>query len=269
MFISLFDVASHQIDMILIGHYLNSSLSGIYFITRRFGTLIVVPLSLFEPLVAASIAKFYANNNKVDINKIYQYSTKWIFIFSGILFTFLFVEAENVLKIVGKDYIAGAAALRIIAFGQLINSFVGPSGNTLIMSGKGKILIRNNLISIILGIGSAFYLIPNYEIIGAAISMSIVFSFANILSAFYIVINLKIYPMKLKSFFTRILLIILLIFADLFILQIIDFNKHIMSILFIGLLNFMIIPLLTFLSEGFSNEDKFILNTIKKRIIKK
>jgi O-antigen/teichoic acid export membrane protein len=265
-FISLFDLAAHQMDMLLIGHYLNAKLSGIYFISRKFATLVIIPLSLFSPLIGASIAKLYARKNKYDILNLYQYSTKWILILSGVLFSVLFIEANNFLEIAGDKYIEGVTALRIIASAQLVNAFVGPTGNTLIIMNRGKILLFNNLVSIFSGLAFALYLIPNYYLTGAAISICIIFSLVNVLSAIYLILVLKIYPMKITEMIIRIICIISTLIIDIIILNALKVENCILSIIFIFILNLFILPTSILIVEGFSEQDRYILHLIRKKI---
>jgi O-antigen/teichoic acid export membrane protein len=83
----------------------------------------------------------------------------------------------------GPEFAAGAAALSIIAIGQLVNVLRGPLGALLSMSGNDRIQLWLTLGGLALVLGLGFILIPRYGITGAAIAYTAPFLFRSLAGA--------------------------------------------------------------------------------------
>ncbi len=266
--IPLFDLATHSIDTLIVGHYLSAADTGVYTIIRKFGFFVAIPLSLFTSMIAASAAKMFATNHSKEFEKIYQYATKWIVFFSSIIFSIIFVFSQEILNLIGKDFVPGSIPLKIFLFSQLINASVGPTGNTLLMTDNRNIFIINSFISVTIGIASAFYLIPQYGLIGAAISISIAFSLVNLLCVFFVIRNLKINPMKYSDLLRRMLAIVTAILVNHFLFNVLHYlnNSDLIRVFIGSLFTIIIISFFYIFIEKLENEDKYILKRMLKKI---
>lgn len=266
--IPLFDLATHSIDTLIVSHYLNAASTGVYSIVRRFGFFVALPLSLFTAMIGATASKMFTLNQVEEFKKIYQFSTKWIVFFSSIIFSILFIYSNEILIFLGKDFVMGSLPLKIFIFSQLINAMVGPTGSTLLMTNKKNIFIMNSLLSVILGLGSSFYLIPHYGLIGAAISISLAFSLVNILCVYVVIKNFKIYPMKVKELLYRITAIVLSILVNILILTKLDIlrNLEFLRLCIGSLIIIILISSFYTLVEKLKKEDKYIIKKLIYRL---
>ncbi len=263
-FIPLFNIITQQGDLIVVGHFLSSQQTGVYAVVRRIGSLVTIPLAIFAPIVAATISKLFAKRDEDSIKKIYQFSTKWVFILSGVLFSTIMITADELLKIFGDDFKTGALALRIFAFGQLVNASVGPSGNVLIMMEKTKVFIVNGTISLILGFMTAILLVPIYGIVGNAIGISIALGLLNILSIYYISYVMKIYPGSITNYITRFSAIGITTYLGYNLMKILNLH-YLITICLLFLFSSVLIILLIYLSNDISTEDKLLLKSLKNK----
>jgi O-antigen/teichoic acid export membrane protein len=78
---------------------------------------------------------------------------------------------EWVLGLFGAEFVRGAAALQLLAIGQLFSVAAGPLGAALIMQKRERTVLATELVAIGLGIMVAFALIPSWGIAGAAAGM--------------------------------------------------------------------------------------------------
>jgi O-antigen/teichoic acid export membrane protein len=70
----------------------------------------------------------------------------------------------------GGAYETGAAALAVLATGQLINTVAGPLGQVINMSGRQYLTMTNNALVATLNALACVFLIPRYGMVGAASS---------------------------------------------------------------------------------------------------
>lgn len=175
-----------QIDIILVGGILGTTMGGIYAISSKLTTLIAFAFRSVNFYIAPQISHFYATNNKKELQKQLSYANKYSFVFALIVTIIMFFSGESLLSFFGVEFRKGATVLKILIFSQLINAATGPVNFFMIMTKYQKeaarFLIVCGLFSIVLNI----ILIPKYEIVGAAIASTIGFSLLNIMISFYI-----------------------------------------------------------------------------------
>lgn len=261
----VFSIATQKIDLLLVGHFLTSSDAGVYAIIKRLGGIVIMPLSIFSIIVGTTVSKLKSINKYKEIREIYVTTTKWITILSSIVFIFIFVASPELLRLFGNDFVMGETALRIFIVGQLINSFVGPSGNTLLMIGKANLLVINNLISIIIGFSTAFFLIPKYGLIGSIIALTIIIVLANILSIIQLIVLCNISPFNVFMFSKRLAMIVISLFL-IFIIKfiIIDFF-YVYKLVIIGLASIVVVIVFALILEKIEANDRIILNFFFKK----
>ncbi|MGA7271080.1 MAG: polysaccharide biosynthesis C-terminal domain-containing protein, partial [Acidimicrobiia bacterium] len=78
------------------------------------------------------------------------------------------IYPEPILALFGKSFVAGAAALVVLAGSELANAITGTCGSVVDMSGKGVMKVVNKVVLIGLLIGGNLLLIPPFGVMGAA-----------------------------------------------------------------------------------------------------
>jgi O-antigen/teichoic acid export membrane protein len=82
----------------------------------------------------------------------------------------LMVFPKVYLGLFGAGFDKGAAAMTIVAFGQLCNATAGPSGNVLIMTGHERIAAYGVIAGLIANVVLAFALVPSLGVTGGGIA---------------------------------------------------------------------------------------------------
>jgi O-antigen/teichoic acid export membrane protein len=269
--VPLINVATSSLDSLIISQYLDATNIGIYSIIKRFGLLVSIPLSLVSPMIASTVAKMYSKSKLGDFKTIYVFATKWSVFISSVLFCIIFIYSEDLLLILGEDFSSGNIPLKIFAFSQLIVVFVGPIGNVLIMANKKNYFIIYSYISILIGFGSIYYLTPTLGLLGATISISLIFILVSLLCLITLIHSYKIFPMSAIHLLYRIgvititILIHYLLFDKLKFL----FDFKIVNIILGSILIFINIAIYYFFIENLEDEDKHIINKITKKVLRK
>ncbi len=264
--IGLLYILMTEVDVLMLGFFLESSQVGIYSVVVNLSGLLIFGLQSVGTIFSPNIAEMCELKDFVNLEKLLKVLTKWIFYVSFLIYVVLVIFRVELLSVFGPDFIAGSTALIILAFGQLVNAFSGSTGNVLLMSGKQNWELMNSALIVILNIILNVVLIPRYGINGAAIATAMSIAIVNVLKLIETYLIFKIHPYNPK--YLKGLIAILLAAAsgkvvhyflgslDLSYILIILFGS-----IFIALVTFFLLYLFKF-----DEEDKIIINRIVQKL---
>ena len=167
---SAIDVINAQIDQYMIGYMMESSQLAIYSMALNIGKVSSFALVAVNSIFAPMISEYYYAGRLQELNRLYSVLTKWVVVFNALASGVIAICAEDVLMIIGKEYVAGKAVLIIIFFGQLANSLVGAVGFLNSMTGKPQYVMYAAVSGICVNVVLNTTLIPLWGIRGAALA---------------------------------------------------------------------------------------------------
>ena len=247
----------------IMGYFLSNKDIGIYNVGFRIAMLVSVSLGAFRLIFSPTISALFANHKKQLIAKLYKTITKWIFTIALLTFCLIILFAEPILNIFGNEFIGGITVLSLLVFGELFNAGVGLAGNIILMSGRPKIVLLNSGINFITIVSLSYFLIPEYGIIGAALSYSITVMFLNIIRLIELYYFEKMHPFKLsylKPLVAGIIVFVLVYYAK----NGIDLNQYIEMIS--GTLVFLLLFVFILWVLKFDDDDKYIFSLISNKL---
>ena len=261
----------HWVDIVMLGILSNSTEVGMYHPIDRTAGLVRMILFAFAGIFAPIFSENYFNKNILGMKESYQSSSKYILTFSLPVFIFLFIFANPMLSLFGSEF-QNAVALKILLTGILVQTIFGLGSSTLSMSGNTNFNLINVSIALILNVALNYILIPQYGIIGAALSTAIALIILSILRFIenIFILNLNLFSVKLlkptlAGIITFLILIYLKsIFSNLFSLD------SIFSLVIYLLAHFIFVCSTYFIIYfllGFDKEDKELINSFKTKFI--
>jgi len=159
----------------------------------------------------------------------------------------------------------GKSILLALIIGQLVNVSAGSNGQLLVMSGRSKLaLINSVIIFIIMGL-SGVILIPKYGAFGSAIALAITSIIINIIRFFQVLILEKIHPYK-RNFIKPIIAGVSSFFVVKYYASFISLSK--IYAITTGIIIYCLLFVLVLYILRFDDEDKMILEVLKRKIIK-
>jgi len=174
-------------DIIILGFFHSNEDVGVYRAVGQLGTLVVFGLSAINQILQPNFAKLYASKDIDKLQKIVTYSSFAIFIFASIPALVFFFFGEFILKFIfGDEFVIGFIPLVILTLGQLANAAFGSVGALLNMTGHEKDAMRGMMYSLGINIFLAFILIPQFGMLGAAISTAASLMVWNIILRYYV-----------------------------------------------------------------------------------
>ncbi|MHC1635951.1 MAG: flippase [Candidatus Methanospirareceae archaeon] len=245
-----------QIDTLLLGYFKTADIVGLYNAAHPLSQLITIFLVSLVFIYIPIASQLFSKNLVAEMKRSYAIITKWVFSATFPLFLALFLFPDTFLRFFfGSPYTNASLALRILAIGMLIHVFLGPNAATLIVIGKTKLNMVDDLIGAIANVTLNILLIPPFGINGAAIACTISLAVINILKSTQIFLTYDIHPFTknyIKPIIASTALIPMLI-------------KSIFSTPFLFLLSFLLAYSGCFLlTRSFDKEDAMILEEIGK-----
>jgi len=166
-----------RLDIIILGSLKDSAQVGIYYAAERYAASLFFFLYVMNMIIAPSIARLNALEDKEKLQKMITRTIRWVMLFSLPVFIALIVFSGQIMGLSGPQFLPGKIALIIICCGQLINVGFGPVGNFALMTGNEKYNTIYMAIGIFINIALNLILTPRMGLNGTAIATtsSIVF----------------------------------------------------------------------------------------------
>jgi len=197
-------------DILMVGYFKGAAQTGIYNVAYPTANLLIIVSSALLAVFLPIITKMFAKKDFDGIKNAYIFVTKWIFILTFFMFLILFTYSDNIILLFfGKEYVAGSFVLKILASYVLLNSILTASVQILQMYKKTKIIMNILIMSAFLNFMLNYYLIPIYNINGAALATLISATLALILYQYFATKYSKMFPFSKEMLFSAICNIIL------------------------------------------------------------
>lgn len=243
-------------DKIIIGIYMNPTDVGIYSASLMIASLMLFIYTAFSFNFRPIIAGYYSKRDFESIEKIYNITTRWIFLFNfPLLIYIIFFSKDILLFIFGESFISGYIALSILIFGISFNGLTGLSGETLISIRKPKLNLYSELVGAISNIILNISLIPLFGIAGAALGTALSLIFRNIVSLYFVYYIMNFNPYN--SIYFRIIIVSILSFSPIFVFSKILNNQYSFLLLFPIFISIYLI--LVLITGSIDNNDKYLI----------
>jgi O-antigen/teichoic acid export membrane protein len=118
-----------------------------------------------------AIARLWHANEKEALDELLKSVTRWVAMFALPLYAVAIALPAPLLQIYGSEYRAAAGAVALMTIATLLNALAGPVERALIMTGFVRLEMATNVVATVVVVGVALVLIPQYGLIGAAVSV--------------------------------------------------------------------------------------------------
>lgn len=262
--IVIIELTLNWTDILMLGYFKTSGEVGLYNAARPLARLISLPLLAMLAIYMPVASGLYAQGLISEMRRNFSIVTKWLCSASLPLFLILFLFPETVLSLLfGTSYAPAANVLRLLSLGFIIDTFLGPNGNTLIAMGKVRFLIWATLATAVVNIGLNIALIPPLGIEGAAIAFMAAISSFNLIKCWKLYSLSKAQPLS-KNLIKPMLASLGLIFLIQFIfgnfVTIVWWMLPLLFILYYGIYGLAIL-----FTKSFDQEDIAMLLAVEKR----
>lgn len=188
-------------DILVLGVWTDAATVGVYGVAIRIAALTAFILVAVNSVIAPRFAALHALGNYEALERLAQRSTAWMLLAASPIILFLLLIPEWILQLFGADFVGGAALLRILVLGQLVNVAMGSVGYLLMMTGHERLMRNNIMLSALLNLIGNLALVPAFGAMGAAVSTAFSLAFMNLVS--FLLVNKKLGINTMGYFFRR------------------------------------------------------------------
>jgi O-antigen/teichoic acid export membrane protein len=185
---------NNQTEVVILGLFASAGAVGIFGIARRLSVLVGALLASISILFNPMVANLHHSQRLEELDRVFKTSTRWVFTIALPVCLVEVLFARDILEIVGNEFANGAAALMVLALGQLINVGTGTTANLQAMAGYAKITLLNSVFLISMSIALDLLLIPRFDVLGAAIAAMTSLATVNLLRLWQIRKNIGLVP---------------------------------------------------------------------------
>ncbi len=182
------------IDQLMIGHFLNEGLVGIYATCIMMSVIMEIPFNSLDRIAQPKIAHAWSTGNTKEVEKIYEMSSRYMFFVGAVLFCMIWASLDLIFLFLPQEYQQGRYAFYLISFTSLLNLLTGVNSSVIMLS--HKYIATSALLFILIAV--SFFannlLITPYGITGAAIATLIAIGTFNVLKYIYILVRFKMQP---------------------------------------------------------------------------
>ncbi len=170
LLITGFNIVLKQTDIIMVGSLLTRADAGVYGAAARIAMLVQFGINAVNAGLAPLISQLHSQERAPELQRVVALGARLIFIFTALGGVAVMFGAGSILAIFGPEFEAGATALRVLMFSQLVNALAGPVGLLMTMTGNQKEAARVIGASALMNVVLNVVLIPLFGIVGAAIA---------------------------------------------------------------------------------------------------
>jgi len=179
-------VLNGRVDMLMIGLYSPTAEIGIYGVAFKLSILTNFVIGSVKTIALPKISELFWGGKEQELKRMIRFSSRLIFSFAVPVSLVLFLFAEDLLGLLGEEFVAGAGALRILTLTQFINAASGLVAAFMNMTGNERVFAW--LVGVATGVNVLLnlVLIPVYGMEGAAVATLISIAIWNIGGAAWI-----------------------------------------------------------------------------------
>lgn len=169
---NVFGVIAPRSDMLILGMWVSAAQVGVYSVVAQTAAIPALILGAFTTLCTPLIGEIAAHRDLRRLELLYATVTRWTTAVTVPLFCLFAVFGEEILGLFGRRFGAGATAMVVLAFGQVVYSACGLASTILLMFGHSRTVMANTIALAVLLIGSNWLLVPHWGILGAAAAVA-------------------------------------------------------------------------------------------------
>ena len=170
---TLFSQLLFWIDTFVLATYRGSHEVGVYGATVRTGQSLLLFLTSLSLVFSPFVADLHHRGERDKLDSLYKTVTRLGLATTIPLLLGLAILPGTVMRVYGRDFVAGKSALQILIIGLIVPVVVGTVGFILIMVGRTGWDLVIYAGSFVTAVGIAMVLAPKYGMVGTAIAEAV------------------------------------------------------------------------------------------------
>lgn len=265
IFVGIAAMVTNWTDTLMLGYFATAEDVGVYNAAFPTARLLSVFLTSFGAIFMPVISELYSRNALDDLRDTYSAVTKWIFALIVPVFLLMVLFSNWILDLMfGQEFVRGAMALSILAFGYLIVSVVGPTGQVLQAYGRTRVLMGMSFFGAGINVVLNYVLIPIYGVNGAAVATGTSLAAMNVLhlAVVYRIAGLQPFRRTYLKPLTASILAVAIVYAV---------TRYIVGVSLIALVGMFVVFIVLYFflllaMKSFERDDLMVMRAIDKKL---
>lgn len=250
-----------NVDLIMVNKMMGLDAAGIYAICFFFGFVVSLPARSIYKIANVTAAEAWKNNDRKTLRDIYEKSCLTLFVIGSYLFLGLWLNIENIMVIIGPDYLDGKWVIFFIGLGCLMDMATGANSALMGTSKYYKVQSYLLLVLVVLVVSLNLLLIPRYGLAGAAAGSAASLGILNLLRILFLYFKYDLQPYNIRFFY-----VILISAVSYFLSNAIPANFHFVIDLIIRSTVFSLIFLLSVYFFKISSDLNQVADNFMKKL---
>ena len=178
--LSLAEFLCRNADIFLLARFASAAEVGYYTMASRTASLCLMVSISFNAFFAPAVSSLHSSGRIHELQGLFRRACGWVLLAGAPLLAIIVTNASDILSIFGPAFVVAVPALLIIAASQLINLATGLVGVVLLMTGRQVLVLVLNVTALIINAALCWWLIPQYNLLGAAIGTAGAVIFLNL-----------------------------------------------------------------------------------------
>jgi len=196
-----------EIDKFMLGYYVDIEKVAYYGVAIYIASVIGVPLRSLHQIISPVTAKLLNENNKTELEKLYQKSSLNLYIIGGFIFLIIILNINELYLLIPDKFSGGLVIVILIGISKLIDNLLGNSNAILFNSDYYRMVLLLGVFLVISTIVLNMIFIPIYGINGSAFATFIAVVAYNIAKILFVKYAFKITPFTLETIKTTFLIL--------------------------------------------------------------
>jgi len=261
--VGLMEFLISQTDRVALGFFRGAHEVGIYSVAAAVVAYETIVLQSVNQIFAPMIADLHTRGENILLGRMFQTLTKWMLGLTCPLAIVIFVFAQPILHIFGREFASGWPVLVIGTCGQLVNCGVGSVGYLLLMSGNQNRLVQVQVVMAFMMVGLCLLLVPLWGTWGAALAAAITNAASNLWMLVKVKSALRISPYNLS--YLKLLPPVALVALCAMAMKVFSFRSESITVLSDLALSYGMFCAAAFL-VGLDADDRLIANAVWMRL---
>jgi O-antigen/teichoic acid export membrane protein len=170
-FSSLIGTFGPSLQTVLLGSLNTMTTVGVFAVANQVSTASTLFNQSIGTASSPIVSGLHGQGDTKQMTHFYQTTAKWMFMVNLPMFLIVVLLSGPILAVFGEEFVAGSAALILLALANLLIAAAGISDGLLAMTGNTPVKLVNSIVQAVLSIGLCFVFIPRWGALGAAIAV--------------------------------------------------------------------------------------------------
>lgn len=199
-----------SLDAIMITGMIGLSANGVYSTIIYLIRVLMIPYSSISRVAAPIVSEHWKNRNLKGLQELYQKVSSVTLVIGLYFFLLVWINRNELFSFLPKEFEIGIPIFLYLMIGRLLDTYFGLNGTILLTSKKYKYDLLFTSVLIVLVVALNLYFIPEWGVVGAAISTTIAYWIYNFARLFFVWASYRLHPFTKGQLYVLVLFFVVL-----------------------------------------------------------